>query len=143
MVNRVKLGVWVQSVRSRYRRGTVTGERVRLLGAPQSGVVHYRFPMFNLRFATPRLYQGLATTAFAVWAQTTVLRSMPAISTNLMLMMIPVVGLIASALIVDERITPALLAGMVLIFLGVNLNLLGDRRGELASTKATHPEGGP
>ena len=74
------------------------------------------------------VYQGLGATAFAVWAQTTVLRSMPAISTNLTLMMIPAVGLAASALLVDEKITPALLAGMALIFAGVGLNLLTDRR---------------
>jgi drug/metabolite transporter (DMT)-like permease len=74
------------------------------------------------------VYQGLGATAFAVWAQTTVLRSMPAVSTNLTLMMIPVVGLVASALMVDEKITAALLAGMVLIFAGVGLNLLTDRR---------------
>lgn len=74
------------------------------------------------------IYEGLAATAFAVWAQTTVLRSMPAISTNLTLMLIPVIGLAASAVIVDEQITLALLVGMMLIFVGVNLNLLTDRR---------------
>lgn len=78
------------------------------------------------------VYQGLGATAFAVWAQTTVLRSMPAISTNLTLMMIPVVGLVASALLVGEKITAALLAGMVLIFAGVGLNLLTDRRARVA-----------
>ena len=79
------------------------------------------------------LYQGLAATAFAVWAQTTVLRSMPAISTNLTLMMIPVIGLISSALLVDEQITLTLLAGMGLIFAGVGLNLLTDRQAPLPS----------
>lgn len=73
-------------------------------------------------------YQGLAATAFAVWAQTTVLRSLPAISTNLTLMMIPVVGILSSALIVDERITAALLSGLVLILAGVSLNLQADRQ---------------
>ena len=79
------------------------------------------------------LYQGLAATAFAVWAQTTVLRSLPAISTNLTLMMIPVIGIISSALIVEEQITAALLTGLVLVFVGVNLNLLADRQSSSTS----------
>ena len=87
------------------------------------------------------LYQGPVATAFAVWAQTTVLRSMPAISTNLTLMMIPVVGLVASALLVDEKITPTLLAGMALTFAGVGLNLLTDRRTR-SSPKEPHPMAG-
>jgi len=74
-------------------------------------------------------YQGLAATAFAVWAQVTVLRSLPAITTNLTLMMIPLVGVVASALIVGEQITPVLMTALVLIFAGVSLNLFGDLRG--------------
>lgn len=72
-------------------------------------------------------YQGLLATAFAIWAQITVLRSLPAVTTNLTLMMIPVVGVISSALLVDERITAVLMAGLILIGSGVAINLIGDR----------------
>ncbi len=72
------------------------------------------------------VYQGTLATSFGMWAQMTVLRSLPAVSTNLSLMMVPAVGLASSALLVDERITPAVTAGLVLVVAGVGLNLLAD-----------------
>lgn len=73
-------------------------------------------------------YQGVLATGVALWAQVSVLRSLPAVSTNLSLMLVPVVGLISSAIIVGETITPAVVLAVVGIFAGVTLNLLADRR---------------
>lgn len=80
---------------------------------------------------TPQLglvvaYQGILATGFAFWAQITILRNMAAVSANLTLMAVPVVGVLSSALLVDEPITAALVLGLVLIISGVTVNLLSD-----------------
>lgn len=70
-------------------------------------------------------YQGALATGFAMWAQLTVLRVLPAITTNLALMMVPVIGLVSSIIVVDEVLTmPAAVAtGMIGagVLLGVGL----------------------
>jgi drug/metabolite transporter (DMT)-like permease len=80
---------------------------------------------------TPQLgfvvaYQGMLATGVAFWAQITILRNLAATSANLTLMMVPVVGVVSSAILVGENITPSLIAGFVLIIAGVTLNLLSD-----------------
>jgi drug/metabolite transporter (DMT)-like permease len=72
-------------------------------------------------------YQGVLATGLALWAQVWVLRTLPAVSTNLSLMMVPVVGLIASVLIVGEVVSLPVLVGVVGILIGVSLNLAADR----------------
>ena len=62
------------------------------------------------------IYQGALATAFATWAQLTVLRRLPAVTTNLTLMMVPVVGLLASAAVVGEQLT--LQAGVATVLIG-------------------------
>lgn len=73
-------------------------------------------------------YQGILATGLAVWAQISVLRNLAAVSTNLSLMAVPVVGLASSALIVGEKLTPAVLVAVAMILSGVGLNLVADRR---------------
>lgn len=73
---------------------------------------------------TPQLmaivvYEGLLATVFALWGQIYVLRRAGAITTNLGLMAIPVVGVVASALMLGEKITPGLAGGLVLVLVGV------------------------
>ncbi|HET9258858.1 MAG TPA: DMT family transporter [Acidimicrobiia bacterium] len=80
---------------------------------------------------TPQLglvvaYQGVLATGFAFWAQITILRNMAAVSANLTLMAVPVVGVLSSALLVGEPITATLILGLVLIISGVSVNLLSD-----------------
>jgi len=72
-------------------------------------------------------YQGVLATGLALWAQVWVLRTLPAVSTNLSLMMVPVVGLIASVVIVGEVVSLPVLVGLVGILIGVSLNLVADR----------------
>lgn len=64
-------------------------------------------------------YQGALATGFAMWAQLTVLRNLPAVPTNLTLMMVPVVGLASSVVVVGEHVTTAALVGACLIGVGV------------------------
>ena len=71
------------------------------------------------------VYQGTLATGFAMWAQLTVLRVLPAITTNLALMMVPVIGLVSSIIVVDEVLTvsAAIATGMIGagVLLGVGL----------------------
>ncbi len=82
--------------------------------------------------ATPQLawvvvYQGVLATGVAFWAQIVILRNLPAISTNLTLMAVPVVGVVSSSILLGEDITTSLAIGLVLVIIGVALNLLSDR----------------
>lgn len=82
---------------------------------------------------TPQLaaivaYQGILATGVAFWATIVILRNLAAVSANLTLMAVPVVGVISSAIILGEEITTALILGMVMILVGVALNLLSDTR---------------
>ncbi len=73
------------------------------------------------------IYQGVLATGVAFWAQVTVLRNMSAVSTNLSLMAVPVVGVVSSALLLGEQVTIALTLGLILVVAGVTVNLLSDR----------------
>ncbi len=73
------------------------------------------------------LYQGVLATGVAFWAQIVILRNLAAVSTNLTLMAVPVVGVVSSALLLGEDITTSLGVGLILVIVGVALNLLSDR----------------
>jgi drug/metabolite transporter (DMT)-like permease len=66
-------------------------------------------------------------TGIAFWAQIVILRNLSAVSTNLTLMAVPVVGVSSSALLLGEDITTSLAIGLVLVIIGVAINLLSDR----------------
>ena len=81
---------------------------------------------------TPQLagivaYQGILATGVAFWATIVILRNLAAVSANLTLMAVPVVGVVSSAIILGEEITTALILGMAMILAGVALNVLSDR----------------
>lgn len=65
------------------------------------------------------VYQGALATGFATWAQLTVLRRLPAVTTNLTLMMVPVIGLLSSAAVLGETLTLETAVATVLIGTGV------------------------
>jgi len=71
-------------------------------------------------------YQGVLATGVAFWAQITILRNMAAVSANLTLMTVPVVGVVSSVILVAEPMTLPLLAGLALIIAGVAINVLSD-----------------
>jgi drug/metabolite transporter (DMT)-like permease len=74
-------------------------------------------------------YQVLLASSFGFWGLVTVSRSLPAITTNLILMAVPVVGLLSSVPLADERLTLAVAVSLVLILAGVALGVASDRRG--------------
>ena len=73
-------------------------------------------------------YQILLGSAFGFWGLLTISRSLPAITTNLTLMAVPVVGLVSSIAIANEQLTAAVAVSLVLILAGVGLGVLSDRR---------------
>ena len=80
---------------------------------------------------TPQLagivaYQGMLATGVAFWATIVILRNLAAVSANLTLMAVPVVGVVSSAILLGEEVTTALILGMGMILAGVALNLLSD-----------------
>lgn len=72
------------------------------------------------------VFQGVFVSGLGMWGQLTVLRSHPAISTNLLLMGVPVVGLLSSALFLGEALTIFVVGGLVLVALGVTASKIAD-----------------
>ncbi|MPZ08818.1 MAG: EamA family transporter [Kiloniellaceae bacterium] len=83
-------------------------------------------------------YNGPLATAFCFWAVVSVTRALPAITTSLSLLAVPVTGVAASALFLGEPATATLLAGLVLILGGTVLVNLGDLR----RNRSLRPEAG-
>lgn len=71
-------------------------------------------------------YQGFLASGIALWAQIVILRNINPVSANLTMMGVPAVGVVSSAILLGEIITPGLTAGLVLIILGVTFNLVSD-----------------
>ena len=84
------------------------------------------------------VYQSVLASGLAFWAQIVVLRNLAAVSTNLTMMGVPVLGVISSSLALDEPVTMTLLLGMILVMAGVTTNLLDTRTGN----GVTAPRGG-
>jgi drug/metabolite transporter (DMT)-like permease len=76
-------------------------------------------------------YQVFLGSAFGFWGLLTISRSLPAITTNLTLMAVPVVGLLSSIPLADEALTVAVAVSLVLILTGVALGVVSDRRAEV------------
>ncbi len=74
-------------------------------------------------------YQVFLGSAFGFWGLLTISRSLPAITTNLTLMAVPVVGLVSSIAIANEPLTSAVAVSLLLVLAGVGLGLSSDRRG--------------
>jgi drug/metabolite transporter (DMT)-like permease len=86
------------------------------------------------------LYQGLLASGIAFWVQIVILRNLSAVSTNLTLMAVPVVGVLSSAIILGEDVTTSLLLGLILVVAGVALNLLSDRQRTSDTTEVLDPQ---
>ncbi|MFV3127383.1 DMT family transporter [Niveispirillum sp. KHB5.9] len=74
------------------------------------------------------IFNGPIATAFGFWAMVTVNRALPAITTSLAMLGVPVVGLVSSALWLHEPLTVTNLAGLGLIGGGLVLVALSERR---------------
>ncbi len=73
-------------------------------------------------------YNGPLATAFCYWAAVTVTRALPAISTSLGFLGVPVAGVIFSAAWLAEPLTLTLLGGLVLVVSGMALVNLPSRQ---------------
>lgn len=71
-------------------------------------------------------YQSVMVSGLAFWAQMIVLRRLSPVSVNLTMMGVPVVGVISSAIALDEGVSAPLAIGMALVLSGVAVNLLWD-----------------
>ncbi|HLS67945.1 MAG TPA: DMT family transporter [Kiloniellales bacterium] len=72
------------------------------------------------------LHNGVLATGFAYWAAFTVTRSLPAISTSLGFLGVPLVGVASAALALGEPVTASVVAGLLAILLGVALVNFAD-----------------
>jgi drug/metabolite transporter (DMT)-like permease len=73
-------------------------------------------------------YNGPLATAFAFWASVSLQRALPSSTISLSYLAVPAWGLIASTLWLGESLPASLIAGGVLIFLGVAAIAFGDAR---------------
>jgi drug/metabolite transporter (DMT)-like permease len=65
------------------------------------------------------VYGGTAGIALPYWAMQIVNKNLPAITTSLALLVVPVVGVACSALALGEPITAGLILAMLLIISGI------------------------
>lgn len=80
-------------------------------------------------------YNGPAATAFCFWGMITVTQALPAITTSLASLAVPVLGSLAAAVALGERITLTNGAGLGLILAGLVLVSLADWRRRPAVSK--------
>lgn len=71
-------------------------------------------------------YNGPIASAFCFWAYVSVSRSLPAMSTSLGSLGVPVLGVLSSAIILGEAVTPTILLGLILISAGVLAITVGN-----------------
>ncbi len=72
-------------------------------------------------------YNGPLATALGLWAFVVISRALPAITASMGLLAVPVVGLLLSALMLGESITPTNALGLTLIVASVAATSLGER----------------
>ena len=82
---------------------------------------------------TPRLvllflYAGVIGVALGYWAMAMVNRSLPAITTSLGILATPVVGVLASLLVLDEPLSLVLLVALAMIIGGIALGTIGGAK---------------
>lgn len=64
-------------------------------------------------------YLGPVATAFAYWGMIEISRQLPPIKTSIILLAVPVIGFVSSALILHEQITINLIIAFILILIGL------------------------
>jgi drug/metabolite transporter (DMT)-like permease len=89
------------------------------------------------------VYNGPLATAFCFWAMITITRSLPAITTSLSSLGVPVFGLVVSALTIGEPLTATNVGGLLLIILGLACVTLSDSRPRRATAAAVPAEPRP
>ena len=72
------------------------------------------------------VYNGPVASGFCFWAYVTVSRNLPAMSTALGSLGVPVLGVLFLALILGEEISLIIVSGLILISIGVLAVTVGD-----------------
>jgi drug/metabolite transporter (DMT)-like permease len=83
------------------------------------------------------IYNGPIATAFCFWAATSITRALPAMTSSLSFLAVPMMGVLLSTLSLGETLDATLLGGFGLILAGVVLVNLADRRAKLEATATT------
>jgi drug/metabolite transporter (DMT)-like permease len=99
-----------------------------LLTLPFAAVIHGP-PQFagSIEETAVIAYQVVLASGFGLWGVLVLARSLPAVTSGMIFMAVPAVGVASSVLLVGEVVTPAATAGIILVFVGVALNLGSDR----------------
>ena len=74
---------------------------------------------FSLGTLVLAIYSGPLITAFPFWALVTVSRTLPAVTTSLTLLLVPMIGLLSSVIFLTEQINATLIVGLLLIVCAV------------------------
>ncbi len=74
------------------------------------------------------VFAGPLATTLTVWGAIVVMRSLPATTNSLAFLATPVMGMLASALILGEKLTATNVAGLVLIVAGLGCVAISDSR---------------
>ncbi|WP_179153268.1 DMT family transporter [Chromohalobacter israelensis] len=77
------------------------------------------FQGLDIRSLLVTTYVGIVSTTFVFWGMLHIARTMPAISSTISFLGIPVVGLLSSVLLLSERLDVGLVVGFVLIAIAV------------------------
>jgi drug/metabolite transporter (DMT)-like permease len=83
--------------------------------------------IWNLPLTAVLLYCGVLATAFAYWAVIVVSKELPVVTTSLALLSVPVLSVIASALLLHEPVDFNTIVAMSLILIGLFFGVLGGR----------------
>jgi drug/metabolite transporter (DMT)-like permease len=81
-------------------------------------------PSLSVHTLEIAFYIGPVITAFAYWASITVTRSLPAVTTSLAYLLVPIIGVLSAALITAESVPFSTIAGLILILSGIAINTL-------------------
>ncbi|MEL0081970.1 MAG: DMT family transporter, partial [Gammaproteobacteria bacterium] len=74
------------------------------------------------------LYNGPVATGFCTWGMVTVTRALPALTTSLGTLGVPVTGMVSAAVVLGEPITGSNLGGLLLIVSGLALLAISESR---------------
>jgi len=81
---------------------------------------------FSLGTLVLAIYSGPLITAFPFWALVTVSRTLPAVTTSLTLLLVPVIGLLSSVIFLTEQINATLIVGLLLIVSAITAVSVAD-----------------
>jgi drug/metabolite transporter (DMT)-like permease len=80
-------------------------------------------------------YNGPIATAFCYWASVTVTRALPALTTSIGFLGVPVMGILFSTALLGEPVTWSLIGGLFCILAGLGLVNMADLRRSRSTVK--------